>query len=246
MSIVGWLKQGEEGMRVAEAVEERGKANRMKFMLRFSLKPSEITKITFIEDPYFSYNEHIIERGNRSETYVCIQGSRDSEGNILDCPLCQANKRVYAVTMVSLINHGEFVTREGRVYKDRKQYVPFKGKVREHILKLNQEHGGLKYLQFEVQRGMDTKSYNVGEFWRILNNGERVDPKALIKLAPPTETDPKKWLEPFNYEEILEPLSPKELYAVLGINAVFGSQDHVDNETPLDSDKSPKRGRTLI
>jgi len=229
MGITGWMKEGEDGMRSVEAREEKERQNRMKFTLRFTIKPSETAMVTFIEDPFFSYNEHAVEHGNRTETLVCIQDTRDENDKRIDCPLCLANKRLYAVTPISLINHSENIGKDGKVYKNRKQYAPFKGKVRDLILKLSKEHGGLKYLQFETTRGLDQKSYNVGEFWKVMNNGKRIDPKTIMKLAPPNE-DPAKWIEPFNYEELVTPMDAAALYEILGISRVMGSEKDVDNE----------------
>jgi len=86
---------------------------------------------------------------------------------------------------------------------------------------------------YEFSRGTQSTEASTGEDFEFLN--KRLTKKQLMTLAPAGEDE--KWLEPFNYAEILAPKTPKELRAIVGGDEPVGGEDEDgDSLPPFDDD----------
>lgn len=206
-----------------KAMENEKKAMQDRFKYPdFFIKPGMQANITFLDDDRFSVYEHMIFNGKRPEVYTCM-----GDG----CPLCEVGNKRYLATFFTIIDHSEIQTKRGLIKNEKKLYrakmrVAAKLEVRRKNLK------GLKYKVFQVMR-TDEKESAVGE---DINYIKEVSPQLIIQKCCPKGVDPKEFIKPFPYSEILKPKPIEELRRIAGINPAFGSGDNQTQNTNNFSD----------
>lgn len=121
------------------------------------------------------------------------------------CPICEGGHRSTYTGYFTIIDTRAFVIskgpREGETVKNRRILYPAKGSTIKILEELKKRYGSLVGRAFKVKR-MSSEDPNCGRDF---------DMKGKVSLAKIKET--KDANKPFDYKEVLKPLSEQELAA---------------------------------
>jgi len=225
MSDKKWYFVGEEGERVAkqEAAAAQARNSGPKGAWRFALKNVETAKGMFVDTPAFYVFEHnLYGITGRSENVTCIK-------TFEDCPLCSIPKMNPSLGLAATIIDGrsyESKKEPGKVFKNQKRLIVFKGKAQEIILRRIKEQGGnLAGCVFSFTRGSTKTECATGEDIIFL---KRLDSSQMLKLVP-EGVAPKEHLKPFDYMEVFKPLSASQLRGIAGLPDPIGAAGEADD-----------------
>ena len=217
-----WYQTGKEGAKKAQKIDVDNKARRDAGgdnVRRFWLEPDSSGMLTFLDTPNFFFYEHNLKIGGKYfNFYTCLQ-------DFDTCPLCEApDGRASYVLAGTIVSHKKYTDKEGKVHTNQKQLFVAKGRARQRLLKqIERRDGDLRGCVFEMSRGTGNTESSVGEDFEFI---KRLDEKTLSKFAQgETKADKKKWLEPFNYPELLAPKSAAELRKLVDGADPVGSEE---------------------
>jgi len=140
-----------------------------KRMWRFWLTDGEEGRITFVDGDilpdntidYFMYYEHnLMLNGKWGNTFVCTK-------DIEPCPLCEAGDRSSFVGVFTVIDHREYKSKDGKIFKDVPKLFVAKKDTIKTLQMLGAKRGGLSGCTFDVPRSGD-KSPSVGSIFDFL------------------------------------------------------------------------------
>lgn len=214
-----WYYTGEAGRSRAKQESEAAKLRREQAMnqgpRRLWLKSDTSVKLTFLDTLVFFMYEHQLKIGGNWRNWFTCRKGKDT------CPICEAGDHPAYVAVASIINHREWVDKEGKTRKNEKQLVVFRGtKAQERILKrIEQCDGDLTGCVFEFTRGSSNTEASTGEDFVYLN--KRLTAAQMLSMAP--KGSDKSWLEPFDYAEMFQPLEIDQLRKIAGGETPVGS-----------------------
>ena len=147
-----------------------------KRMWRFWLPDGEEGQLTFVDGAlspdggldFFMYYEHnLMLNGKWGNTFVC---TKDME----PCPICAAQDRPSFVGAFTVIDHREYKTKDGKVYKDMPKLFIAKKETIKQLQMLGVKRGGLAGCTFDVARTGD-KSPSVGSMFDFIEKNSVED-----------------------------------------------------------------------
>lgn len=150
--------------------------------------------------------------GNFSNHVVCI-AQLDDRG----CPLCdvlEEQAKWFACGSVLDGNKWEIPSgpRKGQVITLQRRLLLVNARQLDTFKKLGSKVGGWHGQEFDVSRSNDEKSARIGTQWFPISKA--TDAQLLEKVKGIAEAyglTPEQYIEPFNYEKVLEPLSHEKL-----------------------------------
>src|ERR1035437_382004 len=177
-STASWAKRGSAANAEMEKYEKEVALSQEqnKRMWRFWLPDGEEGQITFVDGAlssdngldFFMYYEHnLMLNGKWGNTFVC---TKDLE----PCPICAAQDRPSFVGAVTVIDHREYKTKDGKVYKDVPKLFIAKKETIKQLQMLGVKRGGLAGCTFDVARTGD-KSPSVGSMFDFIEKNSVED-----------------------------------------------------------------------
>ena len=218
-----WYTTGLEGARKFREVEALRAAMQKQgeYVRRYRLAPGEKGSVIFLEHPFVWLNEHSVQADGHWESFTCTS---DKES----CPLCVSGNRQIPILVTTVIDTRKYTSKKtGKVYQYTKSLLVFKGKAIRQMMRQFLEGGKMDLTHYimEIERDTDSKSVACGEFFSL---GKKVSIPKLEALAKKLEVDPKDFLKPFDYFQILAPKSDKELRTIAGMGDPIGSNESTD------------------
>jgi len=186
------------------------------FLVRLN---SEVTGTTLDEKPFeFSVRMHQGVKINNSfsNNIVCI-----SQFSKKGCPVCDATgEKGKWFTAGTILDGSEWEIpsgkNKGRVIKDQRRLLLVNARQLEAMKKLVSKFTPWRGREWSISRGTDQKTPRIGDMW--LPNGNPLTEAQLAerysKAAADYGTTVEKYLTPFNYDEVLKPMSFEELEQV--------------------------------
>ena len=225
-----WFAKGEEGRAKAKQADEEAKQRGEKAFRRFRLEKDSSALITHLDTPDFFFYEHQLKLGPKTfRNVTCI---RDSD----NCPLDEQGLNPGYVLAGTVISHKPWKDKAGKIHKNQKQLIVYKGKARETILrKIEKNEGNIQYCVFEMSRGSSQTECATGEDMEFK---KRLTAKE-VKMLTPAGQDPNEFIKPFDYAEEFAPLTAKELRKIAGQAAPVGAEDD-DEDSPLKGKENGK------
>jgi hypothetical protein len=216
-----WFQTGKKGWDTAKEEDAAAQARReAKGPRRLWLKGDTACKVTLLDNPEFFLWEHNLRIGGKFFNYVTCLKQTDT------CPPCEDGDQPSFVCVATVINHRKYTDKQQKEHVNEKQLVVFKGRARQRIAKqLERRDGDLKYCVYEFSRGSGATECSTGEDFEFL---KRLTKSDVLKLAPKGAGE--DWLQPFDYEELLAPKSPKEIRKIMGGEVPVGSEDGEEEE----------------
>lgn len=203
---------------------------------RFWIPDGKETQITFLDGALdddglldaVTYWEHQLKiNGNWRNWFACTQLDEP-------CPICDGtDSQPSLVSVFTIIDHTEWKDSNGKVHKDEKRLFVCKRETFRRLQKIAAKKGGLVGVTFDVSRNGD-KSPGVGDTFDF------VDKRTLKALAKELDLD-KDAVTPYDYEEVIEYRSAKELRK-LGFGSSKGVPGDADADDE-DEDEKPKKGK---
>jgi hypothetical protein len=165
---ITWAKTGASASQALEKYEKEQaiQAEQNRKMWRFWVKEGEEARITFLDGDlnsdgalnFFGYLEHnLLINGSWGNTYVC---TRESE----PCPICAAGDKPSFVGVFSIIDHSEYKSKKGEIYKDTPKLFVAKKDTLKLLHTIAVKRGGLAGCTFDAMRTGD-KSASVGSMF---------------------------------------------------------------------------------
>jgi len=227
MAKKSWYLKGKNGWKKAQQVDEEAKARQAaRGPLRFWLEPDSSAKVTFLDTPSFFIYEHNLQLDGKWGNYFTCLKDFDT------CPLCESGDRSSFAVVGTVISHKPWKDRDGNVHKNTKMLFVARGKARDRVKKQIERRKDLKFCLYEISRGSSKNESSVGEDFEFIR---KLSQKTLLKLVPEGE-DPKEWLRPFDYEEVLAPKDPAELRKLVGLEDPVGSGEEIEDDPFADDD----------
>ena len=164
------------------------------------MKDKEKKTVLFIADERVGVHEHMEQIGSTWEKFTC---SRDS-----NCYFCGIKKRSNYVEYSSVWDMTPYKTKEGKDRKYSKRAFPNYGASIEILNRRRQEKGGSLAGHYVDCFRDGEKTANVGNDFTI---GEKIDLSKMLVSMAANPIDAK----PFDFEEMLAPLSAAKIEAML-------------------------------
>lgn len=194
------------------------------YRYRFWMPVDADARITFLDGELnpngvldeTTYTEHQVPIGNDWRNfYPCVS---DQE----PCPLCVADNKSYYVAVFSIIDHSEWVDKQGAVHKNERKLYAVKRDTVRILRKMSLTREGLRGCTFDVSRTGD-RSPNVGSHYDFIKKWE--DMAAFGKEYNVKDTSP------LNYGKVVKYRTATELLSLgVGIKAssIGGESSTVD------------------
>ena len=225
---ITWARTGAAAQQEAEKheKEQKAKAEQNRKMWRFGLKEGMEGRITFIDgfltesgmlDYFQFYEHHLMLNGSWGHFYTCIK-------DIEPCPICLAGDSNSLVSAFTVIDHSEYKSKKGVVYKDTPKLFIAKPTTVKQLQILGGKRGGLAGCTFDVVRSGD-KSPSVGSMFDFIEKTEievlkqkysRVDPETKKKICFFVPADYMKECAPCSAEEIRQQIPTLAAAAPVG------------------------------
>lgn len=188
-----FLKRGVEAKKALAHEEAKTEMRQRGYIRRWWLPNGKDGSITFLDGslqdgmldiPYY-YEHNLFINGKYGNFFLCLQ---DSE----PCPICQQNNIASYVGVMSVIDHSEYVSHDGKVFKDQRSLFVAKRDTVKLLQKIAATCGGsLAGMRFDVSRIGD-KSPSVGSMFipvgpRVMNLKELYGDAGV----------------PFNYDDLI-------------------------------------------
>ena len=212
--MIKWAKSGASAAAELEKHEKEQaiKAAQNRKLWRFWVAEGTEGKITFIDgnltadntlDFWLYYEHNLMLNGEWGNTFVCTK-------EVEPCPICAAGDSPSLVGAFTVIDHSEYKSKKGDIYKDtQKLFVAKQGTLRQLQI-IAVKRGGLAGCTFDVMRTGD-KSPSVGNMFDFV---EKQDIDVLKKKYTKVDPETKKTVTifvPANYEKECAFLSAAEL-----------------------------------
>jgi Zn-finger protein len=230
-----WYQKGKTGEKRAKQFDEESKARRARGdgAWRFRLDNDSAAKIVFLDNPTFFLGEHSLQTGpKRWEPYTCV---RDFD----TCPLCESGSNPSYVVVATVVSLKKWTDKNGKVHSSQKCLFVGKGMARQNLLRqVERREGDLTLCAFELARGSVANEPATGSDYDFLRRLTEAQAKKLIP-----EGSDADFLKPFDYAEILKPLSVDKLRALVGAASPVGSEEgNGDDDLPFDADDKDAGG----
>lgn len=156
----GWMARGAKAKALYDAAPDAGDFT----SFRFFLKESTGSKITFLDgevDPSTGFFdtlmifEHQVEYAGSYYNYFPCTWKNDVPENLKEpCPICASGNKAYIVAYFTVIDHGEYTSKDGKKSKDRTRMFAAKKKTISMLLRIASQKtgGGLSGARFTVYR----------------------------------------------------------------------------------------------
>lgn len=227
-----WFQKGEEGKKRADAFDKETKERRKRGAgsWRFRQDYDSAAKVVFLDNPEFFLSEHTVQKKNRTGKTIYTQETciRDFD----TCPLCEEGDNPSYVVVATVLDLRKRKDNQGREHKVTRSLFVGKGMARQALMRqVERREGDLTLCAFEIARGTQNNEPATGSDFDYIKRLTKAQAKKLI----PQDQD-ETFLEPFDYEEILAPKSPKELRKLVGGESPVGSDEADDEEDLLTGD----------
>ena len=197
-----WLMSGTKAKKAQEdhkkSIEEakkmaQEKAKEYSKPKRFWVAKNEKTNVTVIDgqgsgyelDPVMAYEHQYKSNGKWGNFALC---TLESEG---ECPLCLAAEsgenvsRRALTAFFSLIDHTEWTSNNGKVYKDQLKVLAMKPQSFETLQQImHMQEAQIEGTTFAVARSGDDKSVSVGNTWVPKSYNKLEDVCSYYEVAP--------------------------------------------------------------
>lgn len=171
-------------------VDEKAKS----YIHRLWLPPEKGTTIVFLDDDPPILEEHQLRiDGDWRHWYTCLKVVGEN------CPACDTNNKPYTVGFYTIIDMAEWTDNKGKKHANELKLLPAKLSTLRILKHLSQSHGSLAGCVFDVFRS-SSDAANVGDLFEFKGKMTKEQILALNKDA-----------KPYNYSEILDPLTPAEM-----------------------------------
>jgi hypothetical protein len=241
---VTWMKMGAESTALAkaDALAQEMRKNQQGKLFRYWMAVGEEGRATFVDgvltnegylEPPRYYEHQLFLNGSWQNWFVCPQMTAPHLGET--CPVCLSKDTPSLVSVFTVIDHREFISKKDptKKYKDTLKLFVAKSSTMEMLQKIASKKGGLAGCTFDISRIGD-KSPPVGSMFDFVEKQEldvlqqkytreEVDPKTNAKMI-------KSIFVPADYEKEIEFLSAEELMK-LGLGAGL-SAPKVSGYTP--------------
>jgi len=208
-------------------IDSAKKESQSKSARRFYLKEKESKHVVFLDDEVFSVWEHnpVINGSEFWHFFTCRKGVDPSDPV---CPMCAAGiARTYTGYLTILDNTG-WKNKKGDIIKNNRQLFPMTLKSLERYNVIKAKKTSLVGARFELTR-TSKDALKLGDMWDFETyvkpfEDEQFwfDSKIQNKKLPP---------EPFDYMEVLKPLSSEEMRMVLDGVVLRGKKGEDDTGT---------------
>lgn len=221
---MGFIKKGKAAKREMAKVEAQiaQRDEEMKNrVFRFRLPDEEQTSITFLDGDLdddgllniaMYYEHNMYQNGSYNHWYVCV-------GESEPCPICEGGSTPSFVGAFTVIDHTVWKDKKGVVHKDELKLFVAKRHTIKQLQTIAKKRGGLTGCTFDVTR-TGPNSASVGSMFDFSEK------KTLAALR-------KKYgqeIGPYNYEEVIQYLTAKELRKLGFGSAPVGSEDEYDED----------------
>ena len=224
----GWYNRGIDDEALKKAESERGGGTR-----RFWMPPNSTRKIIMLDDEPFCIHEHNpkINGQFKDNWYTCRKGA---DVNDLACPMCSSKVRRYYIGFVTVLDATGWTTKkDNKLVIYQRQLFPMKVESLKRFKIIKHKKTHLVGAIFDVTR-TDDRSPQCGDMFDFEGYADLKDEKYFFDSRLEGK---KKAPEPFNYLDILKPLSSKEMMAI-GI----GGDDLYDRSDSSSEDDSAPAG----
>lgn len=228
--MAAWYSVGLAGQQKFKEMEAlRQITSKQSFIRRFKLGPGDKGKVIFLDHPHVWLWEHSKNVDGRWENYTCTLEKET-------CPLCIMKEKRAQILVATVIDTRKVVSKKGKVYQYQKSLLVMKGKAIRAMMRQFLDDGkiDLTHYAMELERDTDAQSVACGEIFTL---GKKISMSTLEAIAKKIEADPKEYLEPYDYFDILAPKSDRELRIIAGMGDPIGSQseDELDELGLTDS-----------
>ena len=166
-------------------------------------------KLIYLDDEGFSFWEHTVQVNGKWTQVTC----RKQTG---DCPLCESGDRPYLITLFTVIDTKEYMSRDGEKKKNQKKVHALKPNAAANLFNLKDKCNGLKGKGVLVTRN-GSKDPASGSLFMV--ERDKNDKQVSYNLPA---TDDK--FKPFDYMDIFAPKEPNEIRRFMGMPEVSSSR----------------------
>lgn len=220
---MSFIKKGAAAAAAMEAQKAKQEQAQKGKAFRFFIPTDTETAVTFLDgdlndeniiDIPMYYEHQVHQGGHWRNWYVCLSEEES-------CPLCEGGDDPSLVGALTIIDHTEWKDKQGNMHKDeRKLFIAKYGTI-QTLQKMAEKRGGLAGCTFDVYRGSDKKSPNVGDTFDFT---EKHTAKGMEKKYG-------EQAAPFDYEEVLPYVPAPQLRKMgFGVTAVGGEPPIKDSE----------------
>ncbi len=200
-----WFKS-DFGDHIKEAEKE---AARGRGVSRFWMPPDSTKEIIILDDEPFCIWEHALKINEKwkGNEHTCRKGIGDSV-----CPLCQSGANRYYVGFLTILDHTGFEDKEGKQHTNLRRLFPMKSDTLNRFAKFKERKKSLVGWKVEVTRS-GKKSPAVGDMFDFIEKVDPFEDKEFWFISK-ANGGKKKPPEVYDYREILEPMSVKEMLSI--------------------------------
>jgi len=199
-----WMKSGKDAVAMLRSEDEKVGSTGGRRVFRFIMRPETSAQVTFLdgdvdEDGMLAvpmYYEHMVYWEGRWQNFVCVN---DDE----PCPVCEGGDKPYLIGLLTVIDHREKTSRDGKVYIDDPKIYAAKRMTLKLLQRQAEKRDGLRGCRFEITR-VGKREPAVGSAFEFEG---KLDESALVEKYGIDA-------EPLNYEEQIVYRSAKELNAI--------------------------------
>jgi len=195
-----WFDVGFGGIEEAE--------KRMMTAHRFWVPINGRKEFVFLDDEPFCIMEHSLYlEGSWRNYYTCLKGMYDT------CPFCEDGKKPYYIGFLTVVDLSEWTDNQGQRRSHEIRLFPMKTRPLKRFRRRKEEMGSLVGCVFRAYRDSDRDPVVGGEFEFV----RKVDLKDLVKevMEKNRWVSSEEQIAPFDYKEILRPVSPEQAVRVL-------------------------------
>jgi hypothetical protein len=239
---MSFLKTGKDARREAAVVDEaKRQRDEESKVFRFFVKRGTERRITFLDgdldqDGELSmtmyYEHNLYMNGNWRNFFVCT-GNEDEP-----CPICEEGKMPAMVAVFTVIDHTEYVDRNGNTHKDQVMLLVAKRQTQKLLEYQAAKRGGIAGVTFDVARMDEDQSPAVGTSFDFV---EKNDVSKVLKHFG---------AEVINYESVINYRTPDELRK-MGFgkqSGKIGNEPGVTDDAPwtdADEDETPEPDKSV-
>jgi len=233
----GWFDTG-----FGDHMDKAEKEQRIKKPKRFWLRPGDEKEIIFLDDEPVCIWEHSLKIGGSwiGNEFTCRKGVGENPR----CPLCQSNANRYYIGFLTILDHTGWKDKDGKWHRNVRQLLAMRLDTLKKLQVYKEKKKSLVGWKAEVSRiagkkGDDGKikatknSAACGDVFDFVEKVDVFEDKEFFFETMVDGRKKKKAPEPYDYQEILKPLSISEMMALTS----DGYGDDRDNGDDDDDDR---------
>lgn len=179
-----FIKQGKaaiEALQQEDKKAEQAAKDAESTIHRFYLPTGKDTSVTFLTgdllegdgilDIQFAYEHQINRNGTWKNWYLCTQETEP-------CPVCEGGSKPYYAGYFLVIDHSEFKSKSGKLYKDTIKLFVAKRETIKKLIAMSKKRDGLRGCRYDVSRTSDTTA-SVGD---VFDFTTKYSEEQLVKM----------------------------------------------------------------